>query len=158
MNCFEQLFKYSIFLCRISYLLLLDLFYFLKEYIGTNIMGNKTIHRFSLKLYMAKVDITFENYNGNFVSKVVIAFFIFLLYFVCNEIESNWFPTSCSLPFKVLNHYNAKLTVHFLSLIYDLITTKFSSKGRYLFISYYSPNEIAHQDTVVMSRSELYSI
>ena len=28
-----------------------------------------------MKFYMAKVDMTFENYNSNYVSKVGIAFF-----------------------------------------------------------------------------------
>ena len=34
-----------------------------------------------MKLYMAKVDITFENYNSNYVSKVGIAFFYGIVLF-----------------------------------------------------------------------------
>lgn len=45
---------------------------------------------FLLKLYMAKVGMTFENYNCNFVSKVGIAFFMGLFGFVCkgNRMQS----------------------------------------------------------------------
>ena len=49
----------------------------------------RLIHRFLLKLYTAKVDITFENYNSNYVSKVGIAFFMVLFCSVCKEIEWN---------------------------------------------------------------------